>query len=430
MLIFAAAIAAILVALLYRFWRSLYRAPGDVGRAVQSGRRRRGYKALTQGMVAVAAGEPDEASRWAKRADTLLDEPPLTMLLSAQAAQLTGDEAAAKRYFTAMLDSDETRFLGLRGLLTQAMRDGDTQAALDYVRQAHALRPRTPWVLTSLFDLSQRCGDLTTAERALKDAARAKALPAAEATRKRAVLLLERAQAAQRGGDTTAAQGLVREAHKLAPDLTPASILLGELLVATGHLRRAEKVLEKAWAAAPHPDLARVYLAARPSGDGIERLKRLGKLTAARSDHPESHLALARAALEAKLWGEARRHLSVAAGPDGLDGTPSESVCRLMAELVESEDGDADTARAWLTRAADAPPDPAWVCGSCGAVAPAWSARCGACEAFDGLAWQQPPRVAPKVLDGPAEVLAGEQAAALPVVGAGEASAPVPAEKA
>ena len=153
-LIFAAAIAAILVALLYRFWRSLYRAPGDVGRAVQSGRRRRGYKALTQGMVAVAAGEPDEASRWAKRADTLLDEPPLTMLLSAQAAQLTGDEAAAKRYFTAMLDSDETRFLGLRGLLTQAMRDGDTQAALDYVRQIR----KTPIVVNDArFFYANRC---------------------------------------------------------------------------------------------------------------------------------------------------------------------------------------------------------------------------------------------------------------------------------
>ncbi|MFQ5774295.1 MAG: heme biosynthesis protein HemY [Kiloniellaceae bacterium] len=411
-LLLAVALVAAAAALVYRFWRVLYRAPRDLGRSLQASRRRRGYKALTQGMVAVAAGEAAEAARWAKRADALLDEPPLTMLLSAQAAQLNGDGAAAKRYFTAMLDNRETRFLGLRGLLTQALRDGDEQAALDYVRQAYALRPSTPWVLTSLFDLSERCGDLDTAERALKDATRARALPAPEAERKRAVLLLERALSARRAGDTGTALRLAREAHKRAPGLAPAAVLVGELLVAAGQRQRAAKVLERAWAAAPHPELVRVYLSARPSQDGLERLKRLARLTAGRPDHPESHLALARAALAAKLWGEARRHLSAAAGPDGLDGAPGEAVCRLMAELEEAEHGDAAAGRAWLTRASEAPQDPAWVCRSCGALCEAWSARCGACGTFDGLAWQRPPRVAPTLIEAEPERRAGP--AALP----------------
>ncbi len=60
----------------------------------------------------------------------LLAEPPLTLLLSAQAAQLNGDEQAARRYFTAMLDRAETEFLGLRGLVMQALRGGDEAAAL------------------------------------------------------------------------------------------------------------------------------------------------------------------------------------------------------------------------------------------------------------------------------------------------------------
>ena len=59
-------------------------------------RRRAGYRALTQGMVAVAAGDPQEARRFARSADALLADPPLTLLLSAQAAQLDGDETAAK----------------------------------------------------------------------------------------------------------------------------------------------------------------------------------------------------------------------------------------------------------------------------------------------------------------------------------------------
>jgi len=402
LLLLAVALVALGAALAYRFWRFVYRAPRDLGRTLQAGRRRRGYAALTQGMVAVAAGEADEAARAARRADTLLEEPPLTMLLSAQAAQLNGDEAAAKRYFTAMLKDRETRFLGLRGLLTQALREGDERTALDLVRQAHGIRPRTPWVLTALFDLSERRGDLETAERALKDALAAKALSAPEAARKRAVVLLERALAARHDGNVAAALRLAREAHKLAPDLAPGAVLHAELLVAAGQARRAAKVLERAWPRAPHPDLARVYLDARPTDDPVERLKRLGKLVAGQPDHRESHLVLARAALAAQLWGEARRHLKAAAGPGGLDGAPGEPVCRLMAELEEAEHGDGAAARAWLTRAAEAPKGPAWVCGSCGALAPRWSARCAACGTFDALAWQPPPRVAPALVEAPA----------------------------
>jgi len=415
-LLLAVAVVAGLVALAYRFWRFLYRSPRDLGRRVQTGRRRRGYKALTQGMVAVAAGEPDEAARWARKADTLLDEPPLTMLLSAQAAQLNGDEAAAKRYFNAMLENQETRFLGLRGLLNQALRAGDQTAALEYVRQAHAMRPRTPWVLTSLFDLSEQHGDLDTAERALRDATRIKALPAPESARHRAVLLLERAIKCRAAGDSGALKQ-AREARRLAPDLAAAGALEAELLIAAGKGRKAARVLEETWARAPHPDLVRLYLQALPAADDLGRLKRLGKLTAGRAEHPESQLALARAALDAKLWGEARRHLIVAAGPDGLDGAPSESVCRLMAALEEAEHDDTAAARAWLDRAVTAPADPSWVCRACGAVAEVWSARCGACEAFDGLRWQQPPRVAPAVIGGTTTV-AGELAPPVASTGA------------
>ena len=394
-LVLALVVFAVLVALSYRFWRFLRRAPRDLNDSVKAGRRQRGYRALTQGMVAVAAGEREEAARWAHKAGALLDEPPLTMLLSAQAAQLSGDEAAARRYFTAMLDNQETRFLGLRGLLTQALREGDRGRALELVREAHGMRPRTPWVLQSLFDLTERGGDLEAAESALRESLRAKVLPKAEATRKRAVVLLERAQAARRAGAASAAVGPAREAHKLAPGLIPASVLLAELLLDSGEARKAAKTIEEAWSRAPHPDLAALYFKARPSDDSLERLKTLGKLVARNPEHGESHLARGRAALEARLWGEARRHLEAAAGPGGLNGgQPREAVCRLMAELEEVERADIEASRAWLARAATAAPDPAWVCGTCGARAANWRPRCGNCESFDTLAWTLPPHIA------------------------------------
>jgi HemY protein len=220
-------ILAALVTVVYRSWSALRRAPGTLGRKFGEGRRRRGYKALSQGMAAVAAGDPDEARRLARKAESLL----------------------------AMLEREETRFMGLRGCLMQALREGDKEAALDYVRRAHAIRPKTPWVLTAMVELSEATGNLIAAERAIRDATRHKALTPAEGQRKRAVVLLQKAMAARAESKPAEALKQAREAHKLDAGLVPATVLLGEQLVVAGRGREAARMLEKAWPAQPHPDL-------------------------------------------------------------------------------------------------------------------------------------------------------------------------------
>ena len=151
---FVLAVAIVLVILVFVVGviRALGRAPKRLRDRHRTSRRERGYRALTHGMVAVAAGDPEEANRQARRADVLLNEPPLTMLLSAQAAQLNGDEAAAARYFNNMLDRPETAFLGVRGLLIQAQKNNDRQAALQYAERAYELQPKPPWVLTTMLN--------------------------------------------------------------------------------------------------------------------------------------------------------------------------------------------------------------------------------------------------------------------------------------
>ena len=128
------------MALLYRAYRALVSAPKILGKARGESRRSRGYQALNHGMVALASGDARAAEKWAKKANTLLQDPPLTRLLSAQAAQLNGDEAEAARHYRAMLENDETRFLGLRGLVLQARREGDEATARRYLLEAKALR--------------------------------------------------------------------------------------------------------------------------------------------------------------------------------------------------------------------------------------------------------------------------------------------------
>src|SRR5205823_12610117 len=194
-------------------------SPRRILRVRRVRRRRAGYRALAQGMVAVAAGDAQEAQRLAKRADLLLADPPLTLLLSAQAAQLDGDEGAAKRFFTAMLDRRETELFGLRGLLNQALRAGDRRAALHYAERAMALSPGTRWAALSRFNLEACEGHWEAARETLAQLTRRRFISRERARHHRGVILYELSRGALAGGDRRRALALAGEAQAMTKDL-------------------------------------------------------------------------------------------------------------------------------------------------------------------------------------------------------------------
>ena len=388
-LIVLAGLIALAAALGYRAWRFAWGAPGQLVEARRSSRRRRGYRALSDGMVALATGNAAVAARLARRADALLKQPPATQVLSAQAAELGGDGGAARRHYEVLMEAPETAFIGLRGLLRQALEAGESAEALRLARRAYALKPSDEWVLNRLFDLQVGAAAWNAADATLAEALRRKAVPQADGYRQRAAVLVERGRAAEIEDDPAAAMGFMREANDLDPGLAPAAVAYARYLAEDGKTRRATRVLEQAWSTAPHPDIAAAYGTTGANGDPMQRVKNLERLLSLRSDEPEGHVALGEAALAARLWGEARNHLEQAAG-----AAPTARICRLMAELEEAEHGDKEVAASWLAKAAAAPADAGWVCGDCGAVAGGWGAKCGNCGAFAAMKWQPPPRVA------------------------------------
>ena len=387
-LILTVAAIAVLWAFASRIWHWLRSGPGRFMEGRASRRRERGYRLLTEGLVAAAAGDAKAAQRIGAKAGQLV-QTPLNLLLLAQAAQLNGDEATAKRYFVAMVGHPETEFLGLRGLIVQASKAGDWEAARNYARAAYRLRPNTEWLSSALFDLEARAGDWRAAQKTLEAAVKAKLIDASDAPRRRAVVLAMRAQTALADGQEQDALALAREAHKLDPGLVAATAIAASLLAAQGKARAAAKMIEAGWKRGPHPDLARAYAAIVPDEPALERTRRFERLHALNPDHAESRIALAEAALEAELWGEARRHLEAAVGE-----CPTQRVYRLLAALEERQDGNTEAARQWLLRAASATPGAAWLCGKCGSASDQWRARCSACDAFDSFAWKLSPSTA------------------------------------
>lgn len=405
----------IVSALTYRGWRFVRGLPEGLSEARLIGQRRRGFKALSKGMVAVAAGDVFEARRQAKDAQALLDDPPLTLLLSAQAAQLEGDETAAATFFKAMAERPDTEFLGLRGLLTQALKAGRRTEALTLVRRAYRLKPKTDWVARNLFELSVRIGHwdeaATTLARAIKD----EVIDPGQGRRWQGIVLYQRSLAAERTGDDRESANLAKKALDLAPGFLPAAQQLARALIRRGKLRRAAEAVEEAWAACPRTELWALYQEAKPeNADPMMRVRDAERLAGFNPSQSDSHLILAEVHLKARLWGEARRHLE-AAGSNG--GSPSARVCRMMAEADHAERNDAASAALWLRRAAQGEPDPAWVCENCGTPQNQWVPICPHCDRFDSLTWRAPLR-AMTLSGGP-----GETIAALPAADSGRLEA-------
>ncbi|PZU93329.1 MAG: heme biosynthesis protein HemY [Chelatococcus sp.] len=374
---------AMLAMLLWTVLRFVLGLPSAFSFASRARRRARAFEAVSRGMVAVGAGDPVAAGRYAGEARRFAASEPLTLLLEAQAAQLAGDRGAAEAAFKAMLDKPETRVLGLRGLFVEARRRGDAAAARAFADDAVRRSPSLAWANDAMLDFHTGAGDWQAARTAVERRAALRLADKAEARRQRAVLLAAEALEA-RDGEPERALAAALEAVKLAPGLTPAAALAGRMLSERGDIRKAAKLLEAAWKEVPHPDVAAAYLDVRSGDSAQDRLARAVTLSKLKPADPESALTVAGAAIHARDFQKAREVLKPV-----LAGGATVRACLLMAELEEAEHGAAGRVREWLARATRAQRDPAWVAD--GLVSDVWMPVSPVSGRLDAFVWSVPP---------------------------------------
>lgn len=377
--------------------RNIWYSPAAVGNVLTKRRQKLGLDALSSGMIALGAGDKSAAMRSAIQARKSLPNEPLTHLLRAQAAQLTGDRTTARRIFEAMLASPDTEQLGLRGLYLEAQRERETEAARHFAERAVALNPKLAWAVDALFDLQCREGDWQGALDTLAVARKNGHIERVVADRRRAVLLTAQAQAAEET-DPERALTLALEAHGLAPDLIPAAAIGGRLLASRGNTPRAAKIIQRTWSRSPHPDLATAYAYARIGDSPRDRLDRVRQLAALSPNSIESPIAVATAAIEAHQFDEARAVLKPL-----IPSRMTQRVATLMARVESEENADKGRLREWLARAVHAPRDPAWTAD--GYVAERWMPVSPVTGALDAFQWRVPVEAVEK---GEGEVLTSQ----------------------
>ncbi|WP_299850558.1 heme biosynthesis HemY N-terminal domain-containing protein [uncultured Roseovarius sp.] len=357
-----------------------------ISRYFDRNRQQKGYKALSEGMMALASGEGELAMAKASRAERYLRKPELTNLITAQAAEMSGNRRKAEEVYKRLLTNEKTRFVGVRGILKQKLAEGDTDTALKLAETAFALKPKHAEIQDTLLTLQAQNEDWTGARKTLNAKLKHGSLPRDVHKRRDAVLALSEARDVLDEGKDIEAREAAIEANRLSPDLIPAAVLAARGYIEKGSKRYAVRVLKKAWDARPHPDLAAVFAEIEPEETPEARLKRFAKLLKVHPENRETKLLEAELHIAAEDFPAARRALGDLAAVD-----PDARVLTIMAAVERGEGASDAVVKGWLARALSAPRGPQWVCENCHHIHAEWVPACDNCQSFDTLSWTAPP---------------------------------------
>ena len=360
---------------------ALWRLPKGVRRSRRERRVARGRHAITQGLLAIGHGDAASARAHAEIARRHAAQDPLALLLHAQSAQLDGDRGGAQRAFRAMAEREDTRLLGLRGLFVEAQRADDPVAAVMIAEEALKLAPASTWASHAVLGFRCAKGDWNGALAILDTNLSSGLIDKAAYRRQRGVLLTARALELETV-DRDRSREAAMEAVKLAPTLVPAAVLASKYESEAHQIRRSMRIVETAWLAQPHPDLADAYAHVRLGDSARQRLVRVETLAAKAPGHLEGALAIARAAIDATEYARAREALAP------FIAAPTQRVAMLMAEIERTEHGDSGRARAWTLRAVRALHDPVWTAD--GYVSSTWRPVSPVTGRLDAFVWQAP----------------------------------------
>jgi HemY protein len=350
----------------------IFSIPTRVRRGSSNRSRFKGELALNRALIALAADDAGGARREADRGRRLLGDTPLTLLIAAQAGRQAGRDDEATALYEQLAERPDARLLGLRGLMRIAVEQEDWERATALAASAEKAHPNAAWLRDERRYMAQATGEWS------------EALRLASPENKAALAVL----ASQNETDPKAALLLAKQAFDAEPGLAPAAIAYANALRGIGRQKQAQDVLRQAWSSKPQPELAAAFVA--DAGDKLAQAREMAVLMRSNPDNPEAYMAIAHAALDAGLTGEARRQLERARAA----GFNQRRFWSLLSDVAVM-DGKPDEAHEALRHMQDADPDPTWRCTSCGTSYDAWHAICENCRSTGTIQWQQPGDVTP-----------------------------------
>lgn len=378
-----AGIAALALAFMtvYWFFSVLIRSPRIWSQSRLAKRQSLGITALTETFAAIATQDTRGARRYLKRAEHLLPDQPLTLMLASQVARLEGNDSKSQQYLERMSKAGVTEFLSLRGMIDNARRTGDLATALNHAQKAYDMRPQDHWVALSLIGLYADSGRVDDALQHLQRAARKRAIHADEVHLIRAGLLCVDAKRLAANQQYDSAIFRLKDALRRNATFVPATVLLASIYSAKGDASLAFHTVGEGWKRNRHPEIGeeiiRTYDAAK---DKVKSAKLIKKMVKRYPDSVEAQVLQARLAIKEKDNKTARDVLKQVLEKTG----ETSRICTILAGIAHDE-GDHELSAHWHKRASESPAGADWTCNSCKRPANAWDFTCPQCGTVGSL---------------------------------------------
>lgn len=364
--------------------------PDRISGRVAARRQTQGHHALALGLVAASAGDGREATRQSKKAKRLLGGNTLTDLLSAQAAGLTGDHAAAAAFFETLSEKRETAFFGQAGLMRLYGEEGRHEDALEAGRAAFRLNHNAPQLAKALFALEAQEENWDEAILALNTARHDDELSRDDADHLTAVLYFKKAEHLM--AEDATPQDILKSLEaslKADPGFSPAVMAARPLYHEQNKKKKIAPMIERALAKTPQPQFVHTLFEEWTSGkdSGADALAKLIRLIDKHGNDASCLLAAAQLAKQLELWGEALRLITLIP-EDARDIKAWQMLADLAEHPPEGDQGEWPQKQQALIKASEARAAKSWTCSTCQTAHHQWQSRCSSCDSFGAVKWQ------------------------------------------
>ncbi len=379
----AGGVAVILLTVyVLRFFSWVRRLPAKLKQQLAERRQQRAKDCLLEAYTAMSSGELDTALNQAIKAKSLDNSSLFNDIFEAQTLFMAGDLDRAELKFSALRAKPGARFLGIRGLISVRRK----QNRLDDLRllliEALKDRPNSSWALQELLDVNLKSLEFDKAQTVIEQLRITGSLTKTESNRYLALTAYLQALKARQSGDSSATESFLSQALKYDKTLTQASIELAKIYIASGATSKARKALERGYEALPDYRYSQIISQLLQDESAVDQYRLAEEIVASHPDHRFTHIILTRLAIRAKLWGQAKLHLSI------LKDRPTQLTYELMADLEKAEHPlNTAEVETCLHNAAHASPEGTWMCQNCHTQHISWSTFCPSCQGFDKITW-------------------------------------------
>ncbi|MDC3090899.1 hypothetical protein OA848_00775 [Rickettsiales bacterium] len=287
-----------------------------------------------------------------------------TYILS-QNAILNSDFVKAKKYMKLLLNEEEGKFIGLKGLSLIALKENSLKEAQYYLEESLKIEPDNLWSLDKLSNL------LAQSEKWEKAA---KLLESVKSNNNEKVIE-NRANFLMQSGASPL------EVWKLSKNIIPIVIKIIRHYINEDKEKKAYEVLEQTWEKLQYVGLVKEFIYTKKPNTKISlrRFKLVLKALKPSLESNETKLGLAIAAFHASLWGEAKKYL----------------------EKIKQEDWDSRIIDLWkkLENSSDRleipdmpeiiKTEPQWICKNCDKLTESWCIKCKNCGEIGQVIWSR-----------------------------------------